>query len=161
MTSALRFAADATLGKLGRHLRSAGFDTLCRHQSWDDDFFDTIDGERVILTRTRVLKVRFNSRPLVFIRDNDPFQQMKQVVRACDIQWRDVHLFSRCLACNEKLLKADREAVTGLVPAYVWQHHDTFHTCGKCCRIYWAGSHHDRMCRRLSAIFQDERRENP
>ncbi len=156
----MRFAVDATLGKLGRHLRSAGFDTLCQHQSRDEDFFDTIDGERVILTRTRLLKLRFNSRPLVFIRDNDPFQQMKQVVRACDLRWRDAKLFSRCLACNEKLLRVDREAVAGLVPAYVWHRHDTFHACGRCDRIYWAGSHHDRMCRRLSAIFQDEDEKN-
>ena len=68
---------------------------------------------------TRLLKLRFNSRPLVFIRDNDPFQQMKQVVRACDLRWRDAKLFSRCLACNEKLLRVDREAVAGLVPATI------------------------------------------
>ena len=66
MKPARRFAADATLGKLVRHLRSAGFDTVCQHQSRDENFFDTIDGERVILTRTRLLKVRFNHRPLVF-----------------------------------------------------------------------------------------------
>ena len=161
MKPARRFAADATLGKLVRHLRSAGFDTVCQHQSRDENFFDTIDGERVILTRTRLLKVRFNHRPLVFINDNDPFQQMKQVVRARDIQWHEVDLFSRCLSCNEKLLKADRDAVAGQVPAYVWQHHDTFYSCGQCGRIYWAGSHHERMHRRLSALFQNERRENP
>ena len=127
----------------------------------EGDIQYTIDGERVILTRTRLLKVRFNHRPLVFINDNDPFQQMKQVVRARDIQWHEVDLFSRCLSCNEKLLKADRDAVAGQVPAYVWQHHDTFYSCGQCGRIYWAGSHHERMHRRLSALFQNERRENP
>ncbi len=152
----LRFAVDATLGKLGRHLRSAGFDTLCQHQSREGDTFDTIDAARVILTRTRQLKLRFKGRALVFIRENDPFQQMMQVVRELNLEWGDVNLFSRCLACNESLLKVDRETVTGLVPVYVWQHHDTFHTCGKCCRIYWAGSHHDRMCKRLSTIFQQK-----
>ena len=160
MRSTWRFAADATLGKLGRDLRSAGFDTLCQHQSRDVDFLDTIDGGRVILTRTRLLKLRFKARPLVFIRHNDPFQQMKQVVRELNLGWCDVNLFSRCLVCNQNLYPVDREAVTGLVPAYVWQHHPTFYTCGKCGRIYWAGSHHERMRRRLAAIFQDERREN-
>ena len=161
MTSALRFAADATLGKLGRHLRSAGFDTLCQDQSGDEDFFDTIDHERVILTRTRLVKARCKARPLVFIHDNDPFQQMKQVARELNLGWRDLDLFSRCLECNEILGQVDRKAVAGLVPAYVWQRHDTFHTCGQCGRIYWAGSHHEGMRRRLSAIFQDERREDP
>ncbi|WP_372679980.1 Mut7-C RNAse domain-containing protein [Desulfosarcina sp.] len=160
MRSAWRFAAEATLGKLGRDLRTAGFDTLCQHQSRDVHFFDTIDGGRVILTRTRLLKLRLEARPLVFIRDNDPVQQMKQVVRELNLGWCDVNLFSRCLACNQNLYEVDREAVIGLVPAYVWQRQPTFHACGQCDRIYWAGSHHDRMVERLSAIFQDERREN-
>ena len=152
----MRLAADATLGKLGRHLRSTGFDTLCQHQSRDGDFFGTTSGDRVILTRTRLLKVRFDSRALVFIRDNDPFQQMKQVVRELNIGWCDVNLFSRCLECNDNLLAVDRETVTGRVPAYVWYSHPTFHACGKCGRIYWAGSHHDRMCKRLFSIFQQK-----
>ncbi len=160
MRSALRFAVDASLGKLGRHLRTAGFDTLCQLRSQDKDFFDTIDPERVILTRTRLLKARYKTRPLVFIRDNEPLNQMKQVARELNLGWCGMDLFSRCIECNENLTVVDREAVTKLVPAYVWQHHQTFHTCGKCGRIYWAGSHHERTRRRLAAIFQDERRDN-
>jgi len=152
----LRFAADAAVGKLGRYMRSAGFDTLCQHQSRHEDFFDTIDGKRVILTRTRLLKSRFKNRPLVFIRDNDPLQQMMQVVRELNLGVGDVNPFSRCLACNEVILQVDRDAVTGRVPAYVWHRHHTFHICRKCGRIYWAGSHHDRMCKRLAAIFQQK-----
>lgn len=155
-----RFAADATLGKLGRDLRSAGFDTLCQHQNRAGDFFDTIAGGRVILTRTRLLKLRFKARPLVFIRDNDPFQQIKQVVLELNLGWCDVKLFSRCRECNENLYKMDREAVAGLVPAYVWQRHPTFHTCGRCDRIYWTGSHHDRMHERFSTIFQQKEDKN-
>jgi uncharacterized protein with PIN domain len=150
----MRFATDASVGKLGRHLRSAGFDTLCQHQSRSGNFFETIDGERVILTRTTVVKSRFKNRPLVFIRDNDPYRQMMQVVRELNLGLRDLNPFSRCLECNEEILEVDRVAVTERVPVYVWQHHRTFHACGKCGRIYWAGSHHDRMVQRLSAIFK-------
>ena len=152
----MRFATDNTVGKLGRYLRSAGFDTLCQHQSRDRDFFDTIDGERIILTRTTLLMCRLERRPLVFIRANDPLQQMKQVVRALNLAWGEVHPFSRCLACNDVIHQVDREAVTGRVPAYVWQQHHTIHTCGRCGRVYWAGSHHDRMRKRLAAIFQQK-----
>ena len=149
----MNFAVDASLGKLGRHLRSAGFDTLCQHQSREADLFGTIDDERVILTRTSRLRSRFNHRPLVFIQDNDPIKQMKQVVRELNLEWNDVNLFSRCIECNDNLSTVDREAVKGLVPAYVWHCHHTFHACAKCGRIYWAGSHHDRMSKLLAAIF--------
>jgi uncharacterized protein len=150
----MRFATDATVGKLGRHLRSAGFDTLCQHQNRSGDFFDTIDDERIILTRTTWLHLRFKHRPLVFIRDNDPFQQMVQVVRELRLGLDDLNPFTRCLECNADIRQLNREAVTGRVPAYVWQRHHAFHACGECGRIYWAGSHHDRMRKRLSAIFQ-------
>lgn len=154
----MRFATDATLGKLGRYLRAAGFDTLCQHQYRHGDFFfDTLDVERVILTRTMAVKVQFQNRPLVFIRENDPLQQMIQVVRALGIRQSDLRPLSRCLACNIKISQVDRAAVKGRVPAYVWQCQQTFHTCGECQRIYWAGSHHDRMCQLLAAIFQGPR----
>lgn len=152
----MRFATDATVGKLGRHLRSAGFDTLCQHQSRSVNFFETMDGERVILTRTSLVKLRFKHRPLVFIRDNDPYRQMIQVVQELKLGWRDLNPFSRCLECNEEILQVDRGTVAGRVPAYVWQRHHTFHACAKCGRIYWAGSHHDRMTQRLSAIFKQK-----
>lgn len=152
----MRFATDATVGKLGRHLRSAGFDTLCQHQSRRVNFFETIDSERVILTRTRLVKLRFKLRPLVFIRDNDPYRQMIQVVRELKLGWCDLTPFSRCLECNEEILQVDRVTVAGRVPAYVWQRHHSFHACAKCGRIYWAGSHHDRMAQRLSAIFKQK-----
>lgn len=151
-----RFATDATLGKLGRHLRSAGFDTLCQHQHRDADLFETIDDARIILTRTRRLRSRFRNRPLVFIRDNEPLQQMKQVVRELNLEWGDAKLFSRCIVCNQTVKRVDREAVRGLVPAYVWHCHLAFHACAKCGRIYWAGSHHDRLGKTLSTIFQQK-----
>ena len=150
----MRFATDATLGRLGRHLRAAGFDTLCRHQSRQTDFFETLDADRIVLTRTRAIQRRFRDRSVVFIHDNDPWRQLRQVVRELGIGQRDAKPFSRCLACNRVISPVDKEAVKTRVPAYVWQRHRTFHGCAQCQRIYWAGSHHDRMGKRLATLFQ-------
>ncbi len=150
----MRFAADATLGKLGRHLRAAGFDTRCQHQCRQADFWATIDTGRIILTRSTVLVQRFQDRHLIFIRDNDPLRQMIQVVRELGIGPGDGKPFSRCLACNRVIDPMDRQAAIGRVPAYVWQRHSRFHSCARCRRVYWAGSHHDRMREWLSKIFQ-------
>lgn len=156
MRQPVRFATDATVGKLGRYLRAAGFDTVCQHQSRQVDFFDIINLERVILTRSTRLRSRFQTRCLVFIRDNDPLQQMMQVVRELNLRWCDVKPFSRCLVCNDDIRQVARDAVAGRVPLYVWQRHHTFHACSQCGRIYWAGSHHNRMCKRLAAIFNQK-----
>jgi uncharacterized protein with PIN domain len=150
----MRFATDATLGKLGRQLRAAGFDTLCQHQSRCGDFFGTIDPQRIILTRTTAVRLNFQYHPLVFIRDNDPLQQMMQVVRSLDVKRNDLKPFSRCLACNTDIIPVDRDVIRGQVPDYVWQRHRAFHQCHLCRRIYWAGSHHERMGNQLEAVFK-------
>jgi hypothetical protein len=75
------------------------------------DFFEAIDTRRVILTRTTAVIQRYKDRPLLFIRDNDPLQQMMQVVRELDISRSDLKPFSRCLACNMDIFRVDREVV--------------------------------------------------
>ena len=156
----MRFATDSTLGKLGRHLRAAGFDTVCQHQCRQGGFFHTIDPARIILTRTGAVRQLFKERRLVFISDNDPWQQLRQVVRDLSIRRTDTKPFSRCLQCNREVRPIDKMAVVPLVPAFVWQCHQTFHQCEQCGRIYWAGSHHDRLDQRLAAIFINQGNEN-
>jgi uncharacterized protein with PIN domain len=152
----MRFATDATLGKLGRYLRVAGFDTLCQHQSRHGDvFWSTLDDQRVILTRTRALASRLRQRHLIFVRDNDPLKQVRQVIADVGITQDDLKPLSRCLDCNTTIRQVDKWSVKGRVPAYVWHHQQSLNICGQCQRIYWPGSHHDRMCSRLTAIFNN------
>lgn len=157
----MRFATDATLGKLGRHLRVAGFDTLCQHQNRSPaSFWATLDAERVILTRTKAVKARFDHRRLLFIRDNSPLEQMRQVVVEAGITQHDLRPLSRCLDCNTSIQAVDRLAVKDRVPAYVWHRQQTFHECDQCRRIYWAGSHHQHMCTWLAAIFNNNEKRS-
>jgi len=152
----MRFATDASLGKLGRHLRAAGFDTLCQHQCRHTGFFDGLDADRIILTRTGTVRMRFQRFRLIFIHENDPWRQMIQVVREARIRPRQVRPFSRCLACNTAVTPVDSAAVKARVPAYVWQHRQSFHECRRCGRIYWRGSHRDHICIKLATLFQQK-----
>lgn len=152
----MRFATDATLGKLGRHLRMAGFDTLCQHHNRSAaSFWASLDAGRVILTRTKNVKARFHHRHLIFIRENEPLQQMRQVVVEAGIAQHDLRPLSRCLECNTSIHEVDRLAVRDRVPAYVWHCQQAFHECDQCRRIYWAGSHHNHMSTWLAAIFNN------
>lgn len=156
MKARLRFATDAALGKLGRHLRAAGFDTCCAHQSRHPDFLATVGRDRVILTRTTAVQQRFAGRPLIFISSNDPIRQMIQVMQDLCIRQEDLRPFSRCLTCNQVVRPVEKHEIRDRVPAYVWQRHSSFKTCRQCRRIYWAGSHRDRLAMRLSAILPSQ-----
>ena len=154
----MRFATDATLGKLGRYLRAAGFDTLCQHEGRPVAFYDKIDSDRIVLTRTTALKKIDHRHRLIFIRDNDPRQQIKQVVGDLDLNRSQAKPFSRCLGCNRKLVETDRMTLKGRVPEYVWHHHRHFQACPGCHRIYWAGTHRQRMNAWLDLLFQEKDR---
>lgn len=154
-----RFATDAALGKLARHLRAAGFDTCCAPQSVQADFWRTIAPERIILTRTKALRLRFKDRNPVFISENEPWRQFLQVVRELKIEAGDLHPLSLCMVCNRRLHDVDRQSVKGRVPDYVWQRHARFRTCDRCRRLYWAGSHPGRMEQRMAAIFSTQPRK--
>jgi len=160
MKREFRFATDAALGKLARHLRAAGFDTCCAPQLAQADFWQTVDPDRIILTRTMNLRQRFKDRKPVFICENDPWRQFLQVVRQLELEADDLNLFSRCLVCNGWLFDVDRQAVKGRVPDYIWQRHARFRSCGQCRRLYWAGSHPARMEKRMAAIFSTQGRKN-
>lgn len=159
MKGTTRFATDAALGKLGRHLRAAGFDTRCAPQRSQLAFFDAVGVDRVILTRTMAVKKRFTARPLIFVRSNDPMNQLTQVIAELDIRQGDLRPFSRCLGCNQMVHPVDRQTIKGRVPPFVWQRHTSFHTCRQCRRIFWAGSHHDRLVMQLSALFTSQERD--
>jgi uncharacterized protein len=150
----MRFATDATLGKLGRHLRAAGFDTVCQHESRSRNFLNSIETDRILLTRTVKLKHRYENRILLFIRDNDPIAQMMQVVKSLNIRPADIKPFSRCLICNLDITPIDKQAIQGQVPVYIWQHHQSFHICNSCRRIYWSGSHHRRLTKQFETFFK-------
>lgn len=147
------FAAEATLGKLAKWLRILGFDTLYQPNVSADRLIDSIEKERIIITRTARIRDRNTSSKLVFITSNDPFKQLGEVITALGIIPKDIRPFSRCIRCNTPIQQLDKDSVRGMVPDYIWESHDTFQTCGRCRRIYWPGSHIKRSYDIIKRVF--------
>jgi len=62
---------------------------------------------------------------------------------------QEILLLRRCVRCNDELREITREDVFGRVPDYVLATHSCFYRCPKCLKIYWRGSHPERMIRSL------------
>src|SRR5215470_922616 len=77
-----RFVADGHLGKLARHLRMAGFDTLWSN-AWDDDEIVNISAvqKRTILTRDKGMLRRGEVDRGYFVRATESKAQLAEVVR--------------------------------------------------------------------------------
>jgi len=147
-----RFAVDKMLGRLAAWLRLLGQDaTYGGHLGGRALVRHARDEQRTILTRDRKLLRERNAPPIVFI-DSDHFRdQVAQVVRACGLD-PVAHLFHRCLRCNETVVAVPKAAVAGRVPPYVFDTQSDFARCPRCGRIFWPGTHVERVRAELRAM---------
>ena len=140
-----RFAADAMLGRLARWLRVLGYDTWYDIRVPDAELVRLAETEeRVLLTRDRHLLRELRPARALEVRQDDPLQQLHDVVRALALE-PPATLFTRCLLCNAPLEDLAREEAAPLLPAGVQDVPGPVRRCPVCARLYWDGSHVRRM----------------
>ena len=147
------FAAEKTLGKLAKWLRLLGFDTLVEPEITDERFIETLENDRIVLTRTQRTKKQLVSRKFIFIESDHLEKQLNQVVQELGLKVADTRPFSRCLRCNLQIVAVAKDSVWGRVPDYIFQTHDLFQECPRCGRIYWPGSHTQRSLEKIRTLF--------
>ncbi len=138
----MRLIADAMLGRLAKWLRVLGYDTLY----WRGDDAGllrlALAESRLLLTRDTRLPPRLPPGRTLFIESDHYDAQLRQVV---DRIGRPPHTGRRCLRCNLLLETTEKARLRGQIPEFVWYRHDRFVRCPGCLRIYWEGTHFERM----------------
>jgi uncharacterized protein with PIN domain len=139
------FVLDVHLGKLAAYLRMVGFDAAYRSCATDPELARaSAEENRVLLTRDRGLLKRSAVTQGYWLREMDSRRQAAEVVRRFDLgRW--LQPFTRCMACNALLRWTAKEAVRGRVPPRVAEGRDEFRECPRCRRVYWQGTHYERM----------------
>jgi uncharacterized protein with PIN domain len=147
-----RFFADTMLGRLARWLRMLGLDTAYEQEIADGTLVRrAIEERRVILTRDRRLPQEWHVDDVLLVRSERTLEQLREVVDAFSLQ-ENLSLFSRCGICNEILVPADRREIAERAPETVRAGGCEVRTCRSCGRLYWQGSHTDRMRRVIEAV---------
>jgi uncharacterized protein with PIN domain/sulfur carrier protein ThiS len=145
-----RFILDTHLGRLAAYLRALGFDTLYRNHCPDEDLARiSRDEHRILLTRDVGLLKRSAVTHGHLMRETRPRLQLAEVVERFDLR-RSVALFTRCLSCNALLRSVDKESIATRLPERARSLYQEFLTCPTCNRIYWKGSHYERMQRMIA-----------
>ncbi|MGH8853662.1 MAG: Mut7-C RNAse domain-containing protein [Telluria sp.] len=148
----LRFVADAHLGGLARLLRMAGYDTLYDNFYHDDEIERVAREEgRVLLTRDRELLKRRSVEFGCYLHAIDPPDQLRELFSRLRLAG-GVRAFSLCLHCNLPLRPVAKAAVLDRLPARVAAMHEEFTTCDTCGRVYWKGTHYQRMRGLLASV---------
>jgi len=156
----MKFIVDSNAGKLARWLRMMGYDALFFNNIEDARLVDiAIKEGRVILTRDTQITMRRvvteDRVKAILLQHDDPKEQLRQVIKKLKL---DCHLkqFTRCLECNQNLFIKTKEEIRGLVPPYVFRTQTKFMQCPSCLRIYWRGTHWQRMVEELDNIAEEK-----
>lgn len=142
-----RFLADTMLGRLARELRLLGYDTLYATATMADATIAHLahaEG-RILLTRDREM-LRRRQLDGILITSDRVQEQVAQLVTAGLLNQH--HPFTRCRECNTLLEAVSKEEIAGQVPPYVYATQTHFARCPTCQRIYWRGTHWQRMRQR-------------
>ncbi len=149
------FFADAMLGRLARWLRILGYDT-----AYERNIPDAVLVERVLLehrwllTRDRYLARRRALRGrLTLLRSDYVSEQLRQLMsdRHLDLTL-EAKTRCRCAECNLLLESISHEQASKEVPPLVASEHAEFSRCPGCGRIYWPGTHWERIRQQLARL---------
>jgi len=147
-----RFLCDAMLGSLARWLRFFGFDSVFLEPGLEDRVLEEqarIDG-RWLLTRDRRLA---SAGPrTMLVRADDLEDQLIEVLGRLDLRPEATLKNARCSECNGELIDVLREEVPDVVPPHVLATSPRFRRCIGCRRVYWPGSHANRILERMTAV---------
>jgi uncharacterized protein with PIN domain len=153
----MRFLCDAMLGGLAKWLRAAGYDTYYAHEGTDiSDRSLTqkaLEEERALLTGDRGFLERKpvkDGRVMLLVVPHIPVEdQLRLVARSFGLEQRP----SRCMECNGELRIVPPDAVMERVPPKVMGDHERFFSCSGCGRVFWYGSHWERIGGLLERVF--------
>ncbi len=150
----IRFACDAMLGALARWLRAAGYDCFWREGIDDAEIVELARKEnRILLTSDsgifkRGVVFRREVKALYIQRDMPRDEQVAHVLRVLDLPRRP----PRCMTCGGELTPLDRESARSLVPPGTLKEHDKFFQCTRCGKVYWQGTHWQKIDNRLRRL---------
>ncbi len=146
------FILDVHLGRLAGYLRMLGFDAVYRNRADDAELARDAGGEkRILLTRDRGLLKHSAVTHGYWLRETDSRRQAAEVVRRFDLA-RSLRPFTRCMACNQVLQLVSKAEVLDRIPPRAASSHQEFRECPGCHRVYWQGTHYQRMQRWINEL---------
>lgn len=150
----MKFLCDQMLGTLAKWLRIYGFDTYFASSIIKDSDLLKIskDENRVLLTRDKELiyRARRENIKTFEIKSTDMDKALSDILSEVKIDKKKI--LSRCILCNSTVEKIKKELVKEKVPERVFNNNEKFWQCKKCNKIYWKGSHFEKMKEKINNL---------
>ena len=149
-----RFLCDASLGGLARWLRAAGYEASAMEPgAGGEPVAEAQKKPAVLITTDSRQAARMNAAAegkgqpeLLWIPSNlSRVRQLGVVLRDLDLEPRE----PRCMACGAKLRAVPKQEVADRIPPRTARWKDEYFLCTGCGRLYWQGTHWERIVERL------------
>lgn len=146
-----RFLCDASLGGLARWLRAAGYDARWSAREGGDVLVGTAHAEGLVLLSSDCHV--FDRRD---VQDGHPLalwipstltlhEQLTMALRDLGLERGE----PRCMACGGGLVPTPKADVAARIPPRTARWKDEYFVCAGCDRLYWQGTHWQRIAARL------------
>lgn len=148
-----RFVVDVNVAKLASKLRQLGFDALLPRDC-DDTGIAVIAGgqRRILLTRDCNLLKRKIVEFGHLVRAESPNDQLVEIIKLFGLKDK-IKPYSRCFQCNGLLDPVAKEDILPFLEPLTKKYYNVFHRCIDCKKIYWSGSHREKMDEILQEIL--------
>ena len=147
-----KFILDIQLGSLAKYMRLLGFDVTYKNGYRENEIIIlSINERRTVLTKDRNLLKRNDVTHGYWIRNKEVIDQLKEVAIRFHLN-NLIQPFSRCMKCNTLLKKTEKKNIMERLEENTRNFFDEFFTCPSCNRIYWKGSHYQKMVKIINAI---------
>src|SRR5215472_2244606 len=151
----VRFFCDAGLGGLARWLRATGHEAL-----WEPDIEDSLlvkqarkHSATILTTDSGLIErrlLRDGAIPSLWLSPALTVpEQLAQVFREFQLELGS----PRCMSCGGELQNVDKQAVHERVPPRTYRWLDKYFLCSRCGKLFWHGTHWERIQRQLKAIL--------
>ncbi|WP_374029814.1 DUF5615 family PIN-like protein [Bdellovibrio bacteriovorus] len=129
-----------------------GVDSVALMSSSDQEIllYATQEG-RIILTQDRLFYQSIPEGKAFLVRSDIPKSQLVEVLKAFPLAGKNP--LTRCLECNGVLRLIEKTAVKNIVDENTFRLFDTFYECSSCHKIYWEGSHYDKLRKEVANII--------
>jgi uncharacterized protein with PIN domain len=149
-----RFVCDSSLGGLARWLRAAGYEAEWLVSGGAEELLRKAQakGATLLTTDSRLLErsvirggeVRAEWLPS----DLSRTAQLRMLMRDLSLKLRT----PRCMSCGGELLAVAKEEVAARIPPKTARWKDDYFVCAGCDRLFWQGTHWERIARRLAEL---------
>ncbi len=149
------FWCDAGLGGLARWLRAAGYES-----AWDSEIDDAdllkkareshaiiLTSDRGIMERRLITRGQLNA--LLLPPVGTIQEQLGAVAKRFGLKRRE----PRCMKCGGTLKSMPKESLRERIPPRTYAWLDEYFVCDACGKLFWRGSHWQRIGRALDHIF--------